>query len=300
MATTDNDNVKPNESAPRIPPPGEAPPADVGKVDTAITLAFRRPIYKGLDKVLSSVGFRHVPGECPIANLDGVLFALGRGNDDTHQRIWSTLYDQACALVRHDDSLNWQKFNNMVIFNGALLTCYGFSIQYRVSFLLSVLPLFGFLFSWLFDLTLQEGMRCVRAHKNRVEALERKALGPTRHFMFRANPWNHRDALEMSPLLLGIFWLVLFLLALWGSASGKQDPFLNAQAPSLKAAGETAGPTAPAEHGGTPPTASRVPDSLATGGGPVQTSEIHRVPAPAPTVPATQPAPAKPTAGSAK
>jgi hypothetical protein len=173
----------------------------------------RRSFYKWLDKFLSFFKLRYTPAECSRQVLDrfvpfGGNISENRKNDQS--KLWLAMYQEAGHLIRHDDLLNWNKFNNLIVLNGAILTGFGASQQFGVIALLYILPIFGVILSWLFDFTLQEGMRCLRAHREKIRSLERVILSDQdsdRQFLFADNAFNHRDALELTPLLFTLFWI---------------------------------------------------------------------------------------------
>lgn len=185
---------------------GSTPPEPVF---TACDLPDRRRLYVFLDRLLTWRGLplRWVPNERRTRLLDEAApdpKVATSGTD--YEAIWRLMYAEAALLVRHDDILNWNKFNNMILVNGALIAGFGAAVQFKVTALLYILPFLGFILSWLFDFTLQEGMRCLRVHKQKLTALERKVLINGQEFLFLGNPYNHRDALESGPLLLALFW----------------------------------------------------------------------------------------------
>ena len=222
MATADSPKTK--DTLPQLMQFDRRKPFDQYEI-TATDLDERRELYKKLDKWLKrgKLELRYIPLECAVENLDGFAPTI------ENQTVWATMYSEAASLIRHDDTLNWQKFHYMVLFNAALITGFGVAIQFEIIFLLFVFPLIGILFSWLFDLTLQEGMRCVRAHREKIKALDSKALGGGKHFMFMDNPWNHRDALEAGPLLLCCFWLLMLVVPFYSCCSWLLTPSNAAQ-----------------------------------------------------------------------
>jgi hypothetical protein len=179
------------------------------KAKTASALLRRRPFYRLLDRKLEKVKLRYVPEECTLENI----FHFMPPPDDVPE-IWPTLYDRAVSLVAHDDTLNWQKFNNMVVLNAGLLTALGFSVQHE-RWLFYILCFAGMAFAILFDFTLQEGMRCLRSHKAKVDALDRKLVND-HSVLFLDNPWNHREALEIGPFAMFVMWLCMLVVGLCG------------------------------------------------------------------------------------
>jgi hypothetical protein len=190
-------------------------PAFGSRRPRASELPQRRRIYKALDKILIPIRVRHVPEECATYVIDSHTPTMRsdtepNGVDPT---VWANVYTATVELVKHDDALNWQKFYNMIYLHVGLFAAYYTLVSKdRLSALLC--PVLGVVFSILFDLTLQEGMRCVRAHKAKVEALDRR-LGSEDGFIFLQNPWNHRDALEIGPLVFCFSWVVVAIQTIY-------------------------------------------------------------------------------------
>lgn len=181
---------------------------------TAAAIQDRSLLFRFLDIVLGFCRFRHVPPECAPDDLEIVpQFSL----DPTKPNAWPIVFENAVKLVIHDDTLNWQKLHVNTGFHIGLLTAFGLSLKIQFLPLAIALAFAGLVFAWLFDRTMQEGMRCVRAHKERVRALERRLFSEANtEFMFRRNPFNQRDALELEPLILFACWTVLLLVSVGG------------------------------------------------------------------------------------
>jgi len=182
---------------------------------TACDIPERRPFYKWLDRVLSRLHLRHVPVECATHVLDRNAPKMQSEDDPKglDARIWSQIYGAAIDLITHDDNLNWQKFYHLVYLNAGLFTAFVLSYSGKASAPRIIFPILGIVFGFLFDLTLQEGMRCLRAHRAKVEALDRK-MGKPEGFLFLQNSYNHRDALEIGPLLFVVGWVALSVITI--------------------------------------------------------------------------------------
>lgn len=181
-------------------------------LDTAACIKDRWIGYRFLDLVLSRVHFRHLPTECRMDDLSHVPPFPQKTDSPT---AWQSLYDNAIRLAMHDDLLNWQKYHYMIVLNLGMMTAYGvlYSTARFAGYI--IIPIFGLIFAVLFDRTLQEGMRCLRSHRQKIRALDGKLFSqPTREFMFSTNPYNQRDALELGPLFLFAMWFLVLLFSI--------------------------------------------------------------------------------------
>lgn len=117
--------------------------------------------------------------------------------------LWQTTYNQCMDLVRHDDKLNWQKFNYILAVFGILVGAYRYVSQDASrAFPLVSICLIGIFVAWVADATFQEGLRCLRGHKRKVKVLERRAPERNVDFVFDGNPYNRRHALESTPAFM--------------------------------------------------------------------------------------------------
>lgn len=185
---------------------------------TSCDLASRRSVYKLLDKTIRRLWQGPPPQECDIKALNewAPMLRSESDPDGTEPAVWAQIYGGAVDLIKHDDNLNWQKFYHMLYLNAGLLTAFVFAIREGAVGPKFLFPILGIAFGILFDLTLQEGMRCLRAHKQKVVSMDHK-LGINRDegFLFLQNPYNHRDALEAGPLLFALGWTILLIVSFW-------------------------------------------------------------------------------------
>lgn len=180
--------------------------------ETAACISDRWIVYRFLDWLLSRIYFRHLPSECCIDEYSHVPPFPQASDKPT---AWQSLYDNAIRLAMHDDQLNWQKYHYMIVLNLGMMTAYGvlYSTGRFAGYI--IIPVFGLIFAFLFDRTLQEGMRCLRSHRQKIKALDSKLFTqPNREFMFSTNPYNQRDALELGPLFLFAMWFLVLLFSL--------------------------------------------------------------------------------------
>jgi hypothetical protein len=184
---------------------------------TSCDLPHRRRIYKFLDKTIRRLWQGNPPEECAFNDLVHQAPLLKSDADirGLDASVWNGIYGAAVDLIKHDDNLNWQKFYHMVYLNAGLIAAFVLTYRAETTVLAPrlVFPILGLIFSIVFDLTLQEGMRCLRSHRIKVEAMDKK-IGIEKGFLFYQNPYNHRDALEAGPLLLAVGWVTLFIAAL--------------------------------------------------------------------------------------
>src|SRR4051812_49087443 len=89
--------------------------------------------------------------------------------NDERLRMW---YDAALKLVVHDDSLNWQKFYNMAYANLGLIAAYAFAVDKGFKPLLFLICSFAIVVGYGFHVTLREGMRCLSAHRCKIDMLD--------------------------------------------------------------------------------------------------------------------------------
>lgn len=199
----------------------------------------RRGLYRGLDCVLWSLGIRRLPRECGVgaykqsvpalpqgvraeematkkeqaaqemkgsSENQGLQIALTELEIDSRAReiAWSTLVNELGSLMRHDDALNWQKFHYMLFVFGALLTAYVWSanqpdgaIALRI-----VIGAAGCFLAWGADLTFQEGLRCLRAHRRKFAALEEYSPKQDVTILISRDSYNQRDVLEAGPVII--------------------------------------------------------------------------------------------------
>lgn len=83
-------------------------------------------------------------------------------------------YKVAVDLYKHEDLLNWQKFNNLIYVNTALV---GFVAFFQVGFpkiVATVLPLFGLLVSVCFLVCIRAGITYLQARKEAAIAIEKQ------------------------------------------------------------------------------------------------------------------------------
>lgn len=187
----------------------------------------RRKVYRVSDCLLWLVCIRYVPKEfsiiernvgCPKLH-DGTLDATSEADglsNKSHETAmatnWKSQFVELTTLIRHDDTLNWQKFHYVLIVFGALLTAYVVNLSQPTGnpILCMGLGCIGVLLSWGADLTFQEGLRCLRSHRRKQSILEEEAPPYKASFLYNGSSFNQRDVLEASPIV--IFVLSLFLV----------------------------------------------------------------------------------------
>ncbi len=180
----------------------------------AYQIADRRRLYRRLDLVLWWLGIRYIPKECGVSECQGACPTL-TVPDDSHpdfsahyhsalETVWKAEFSEVSAMVRHDDALNWQKFYVSVFLFGVILTAYIANLKIDASHprLCILLAIVMMLLAWASDLTFQEGLRCLRSHRRKLAALERKAPPQNTNFLFSGSPYNQRDVLEIGPLII--------------------------------------------------------------------------------------------------
>jgi hypothetical protein len=130
------------------------------------------------------------------------------------EAVFDTMHDGIIELICHDDALNWQKFYNMAYVNLGLMAAYGLALDKNIIFSL-LLCIFGILSGWGFNLTLKEGMRCITAHRCKLDILESAfCVNEEKRFVFAGNVPNRREALKYGPYVCIAFWVILFIVTL--------------------------------------------------------------------------------------
>jgi hypothetical protein len=229
---------------------------EVDQAEYAYQIRARRKLYRRMDLGLWLVGIRYIPKECrtedTLAACPNLTLAEPAA-DSVQANLWHAFFSESMLLVRHDDVLNWQKFHYMLVVYGVLVTGYVLCVREGVSWYLPmVLGAFGMALAWGADLTFQEGLRCLRAHRRKVAALERKSVERNTTFLLSGNAYNQRDVLEAGPAAMFLVSLLMFLFAaaslLWASAEpprlrvhpqgAGELTVVNAPTPQLIPAGE--------------------------------------------------------------
>jgi len=154
-------------------------------------------------------------------------------------------YTQACELYRHEDTLNWSKFNNMIYVTAGLWAIAGFAFEYQgqadpandlPNLVFNLTCVVGLIVAVAFTIALWSGVTYLHHRKNRVSEIETQLckLGgclvvesanhlkpagrtdgkPVRgwspvEFMrsiLKVSPTTW--VLRLSPILLGVLWIV--------------------------------------------------------------------------------------------
>lgn len=195
-------------------------------------LAPRRKAYRILDFLLWYLRLRYIPKECGVAECSVTCPTYPeptsqseesdeRGAASFRERIWHSFFNETNALIRHDDSLNWQKFHYMLFVFGALLTAFVWSFNRSPNgdWLRVFIGVVGCFLSWGADLTFQEGLRCLRAHRRKLAALESKSPPAKQTFLLSREAYNQRDVLEAGPLVMFLLSLAMTAVAVLGLLS---------------------------------------------------------------------------------
>ncbi len=180
----------------------------------SIGITARSWIYRFLDIVLMKIRFRHRVDECRNEDIDEVPPNQTQENlkrNEDYWKVWQTIYDNAVRLLLHDDNLNWQKFYVLLSIISGIFAAYIISIKEQSIYGQFLFIFLGLVSSWAFDRTMQEGMRCLRSHKSKVNKLEIKVTDQQGHFLLYKNPYNQRDALEIVPIFLFGTWFFMLL-----------------------------------------------------------------------------------------
>lgn len=210
----------------------------MGKLDSKVMesaeysyqIGARRMFYRKLDCILWLMSIRYVPQEfqesiqnvgCPkliesTQDIESGDKDQKKPENSAMSTNWKSLFAEITTLIRHDDTLNWQKFNYVLVVFGALLTAYVVNFNQTSGNLVLCmgLGLMGVLLSWGADLTFQEGLRCLRSHRRKQAILEREAPPYNSSFLYNGSAFNQRDVLEAAPLVIFLLSFFLIVVAL--------------------------------------------------------------------------------------
>lgn len=153
---------------------------------------------------------------------------------EEHRELMRTIYDCGVKLIIHDDALNWQKFYNMAYVNLALIAAYSFGADKKIWPYLTLICIFGIAAGILFRLTLREGIRCVEAHRCKIDLLEALfCVNAEKRFLFGGTVKNRREALRFGPMWSIIFWFTVLVITVV-YVRPHQPPFDIAPVPTIQ------------------------------------------------------------------
>lgn len=196
-------------------------PTETANANYSFNIRERRLLYRILDCIGLFLRLRRVPRECAIEECSTRSPSIKNVDDDTTNtsvEVWKTYFSEAMGLVKHDDGLNWQKFHYLLLIMAGLISAFVFSHKsdHDLADMRLILCTVGILLSWGADLTFQEGLRCLRAHRRELQALDRKAPPFGESFILHNNPYNQRDVLELGPLVMAVLFIGLIIFT-WNS-----------------------------------------------------------------------------------
>lgn len=112
----------------------------------------------------------------------------------------------------------------MAYANLGLVGGYALALDKRFPPFLILICLLGIATGIGFDLTLREGMRCLEAHRCKVDLLDDYfAVNSLKRFLFCSNAPNRREALKIGPAVCIMFWIIALLFTTWFTISGRMS-----------------------------------------------------------------------------
>ena len=195
---------------------------DFENAEYAYQIRTRSKLFRSVDVALILLRIRAAPRECTCeANCTSAPLLFSNDDSkpaDARKEQWKSTFTELVALLRHDDSLNWQKFHYVLVIYGVLLTGFVFSFNtpHAVEItrpLRIVLSIVGAFIALGADHTFQEGLRCLRGHRRKLMAVEKNGLHE-QDFLFQGCPFNQRDVLEVGPIIMMLASISLLAISL--------------------------------------------------------------------------------------